>query len=96
MFDLPNGTRQLPGIDRVLITQELGHDRWALIQRSEQTAVFRHTGTLTTATLRRVTESVEATLGGSIRVLLEEVADMPLTSGGKRHFTLNELPPESP
>lgn len=95
MFDFPNGTRQLPGIDRVLITQELGHDRWALVQRPERTAVFRHAGTMTSATRRRVAESVDAALGGGFRAMFEEVADLPLTSGGKRHFTLNAMPQES-
>ena len=96
MFSLPGGTNQLPEINRVLITQELGHDRWALVQRSERTAVFRHAGTMTSVARRRVTENVDASLGGGFGVLLEEVSDLPLTSGGKRHFTLNEMQPESP
>jgi phenylacetate-CoA ligase len=92
MFDFPDGMRQLPGIDRVLITDTLGHDQWALAQRSEADVVFRHAGSLTSAAKRIVTDNAGSALWDGFRLTFAEVSELPLTSGGKRHFTLNELP----
>ena len=91
MFDLPDGTRQLPKIDRVLITQVLEHDQWVLAQSSETEVIFRHVGGLSVSGKDRVTENLDAALGNHVRCTFSEVAELPLTSGGKRHFTTNEI-----
>jgi phenylacetate-CoA ligase len=91
MFDFPDGKRQLPGIDRVLITEALGHDEWALIQHSEADVFFRHAGSLTPGTRRIVMGNIDAALEGHFRIAFAGASEMPLTSGGKRHFTLNEV-----
>jgi hypothetical protein len=92
MFVLPDGARELPKIDRVLITQVLGHDRWLLAQLSEAEVTFRHVGALDAACKKKVMENLEKALGDRFRCTFAEVAELPLTSGGKRHFTSNEMP----
>ncbi len=92
MFDLPDGARQLPKIDRVLITEVLQHDRWVLAQTSETEAVFRHVGALSVSREDRLMENLQGALGNHIRCTFTEVSELPLTSGGKRHFTTNEMP----
>lgn len=42
MFRYPDGSRRLPPIDRVSITEAFGHDRWQLVQNGEGTAELRH------------------------------------------------------
>ncbi|MFN4144105.1 phenylacetate--CoA ligase family protein [Aestuariivirga sp.] len=91
MFAFPDGTRRLPELDRVRITQTLGHDQWVLVQRSKTGAEFRHTGVLTAAARQAVTGSLESTLVHGFQLRCAQVDALPLTSGGKRHFTLNEM-----
>ena len=91
MFAFPDGTRQLPGIDRVLITEALGHDAWALVQRSETAVAFRHAGPLAPSARKQVMDHLEQVLGAHFQLGLAEVDALPLTSGGKRHFTFNEM-----
>jgi phenylacetate-CoA ligase len=96
MFDLPDGTRQLPRIDRVLVTETLGHDQWGLAQSSETEVIFRHAGWLNASRKEKVMQNLQEALGDRVRCNFSEVAGLPLTSGGKRHFTTNEMPERPP
>jgi phenylacetate-CoA ligase len=91
MFHLPDGTGQLPKIDRVLITEALGHDQWILVQSSEAGVIFRHVGSLTASGRDEVMQCLHDALGNHVAPSFTEVAELPLTSGGKRHFTANEM-----
>jgi phenylacetate-CoA ligase len=95
MFDFPDGARLLPKIDRVLITQVLGHDHWVLVQSSETDVVFRHVGALSGSGKEAVLENLQVA-SGDLRCTFSEVAELPLTSGGKRHFSTNEIPVRRP
>jgi phenylacetate-CoA ligase len=92
MFERGDGTRNLPPIDRVLLTEMLGHDRWIIAQQSQSDLVFRHAGELIAAKRGKIRENLHSVLGDDYRFDFESVADLPLTSGGKRHFTVNEIP----
>jgi phenylacetate-CoA ligase len=96
MFELRDETRQLPKIDRVLITETLGHDQWLLAQSSETEVIFRHVGMLTALGKQKVMENLHSALGSHVRFVFSEVGAIPLTSGGKRHFTTNEMPRHGP
>lgn len=92
MFRWPDGTRRLPEIDRVQITRLLGHEQWALAQTGEATALFRHAGSVSAATKGRLAEDLAKALGEDFALGFAAVEQLPLTSGGKRHFTFNEMP----
>lgn len=96
MFDLPDGARQLPKIDRVLVTEALGLDQWVLVQSSETEVVFRHVGALSVSGKEKVMGNLHEALGNHVRCTFSEVAELPPTSGGKRHFTTNEMPARRP
>ncbi|WP_119270099.1 phenylacetate--CoA ligase family protein [Taklimakanibacter deserti] len=91
MFDLPGEATRLPKIDRVLITGALEHDQWVLAQSSETEVTFRHVGALSVSGKEKVRENLDQALGNRVRCTFSEVAELPLTSGGKRHFTTNEM-----
>jgi phenylacetate-CoA ligase len=91
MFERADGTRNLPPIDRVLLTEMLGNDRWIIAQQSQSHLMFRHTGEMTAAKRHKICENLHSVLGDDYRFHFESVADLPLTSGGKRHFTVNEI-----
>lgn len=89
MFRDAQGGMALPAIDRVLISEAVGHDRWVLAQQSEAEVEFRHAGPLGAAVRERIMANLHAA-GADWRCRFSETADLPPTSGGKRHFTVNE------
>jgi phenylacetate-CoA ligase len=96
MFDLSDGRRHLPKIDRVLITEALGHDQWVLAQSSETEVVFRYVGALGASGKEKVMQNLHEALGNRVNRSFSEVTELPLTTGGKRHFTTNEMPARGP
>ncbi|WP_395660519.1 phenylacetate--CoA ligase family protein [Aestuariivirga sp.] len=95
MFTRPGEAPELPKIDRFRLMQTIGHDEWLLAQLSEDDMEFRYAGSLTASQEQAIGEHLHAVLGGRLRSRFTNVEALPLTSGGKRHFTLNAgvLPP---
>lgn len=93
MFHFPNGTRALPPINRVKITEILGHDSWVLVQTGAEEAELRVGNPLPNGVRAPLLEMVNAALGNAFNPELRTVDALPPTSGGKRHFTLNSFDP---
>ncbi len=89
MFVFPDGRRALPAIDRVKITEILHHDHWVLAQTGRADAELRIAGPTTRAQETRILEMTTAALQNQFQIKPRTVDALPLTSGGKRHFTLN-------
>ena len=89
MFTRPGEAPGLPKIDRFRLLQIMGHDEWLLAQLSEEDMEFRYTGSLTGSQEQAIGEHLDEVLGGRFRSRFRNVDALPLTSGGKRHFTLN-------
>jgi phenylacetate-CoA ligase len=89
MFTRPGEAPGLPKIDRFRLLQIMGHDEWLLAQLSEEDIEFRYTGSLTGSQEQAIGEHLDEVLGGRFRSRFRNVDALPLTSGGKRHFTLN-------
>jgi phenylacetate-CoA ligase len=92
MFTRAGEAPALPGIDRVRLTAALGHDQWLLAQVSETDAEFRYAGQIAASQENAVGEHLQDVLGANVRCRAVKVDALPLTSGGKRHFTLNAIP----
>lgn len=92
MFTFDDGTSRLPPIDRVKVTDTLGHDQWALVQTGANRAELRIAGALDAARSKIVLHVAHQALPPSFDVQIAEVEALPLTSGSKRHFTLNAIP----
>ena len=82
--------RNCPGSTASSLTETLGHDQWLLAQISETDVEFRHAGALAPGQEQKIGEHVHAALDGRYRCRFATVDALPLTSGGKRHFTVNE------
>lgn len=91
MFNLPNGRQALPCIDRVKVTQELDHEEWQLVQVGQDAVEFRHGQPLLEASKWQVLQALLHE-GVPTHWQMRQVpnASLPLTSGGKRHFCINE------
>jgi phenylacetate-CoA ligase len=90
LFVLPDGVRELPPIDRVFVSELVGHDAWQFVQTSAHTAELRSEPS---AKLHDAAEAIQRHASDAVRGLLSvevrEVPAIPLTAGGKRHFTVN-------
>jgi phenylacetate-CoA ligase len=89
MFLFPDGTRALPAIDRIALSQALGHDQWVLVQTDERAAEIRVAGSVSPEQQDILLRHVQASLGSDFAASLARVDALPLTSGSKRHFTVN-------
>lgn len=90
MFDFPDGRHALPGIDRIKITELIGHDAWVFVQTEKHRAELRfaqHCRAQAEDQLRRL---LKESTGGDFKVEVVPLDELPLTAGAKRHFTLNE------
>ncbi len=87
MFRYPDGIRRLPPIDRVAISECLGHIAWQLVQTAPHTAELRHEQATEGATPGAALEQVVDVLGPAWSVSLVETS-VPMTGAGKRHYTL--------
>jgi phenylacetate-CoA ligase len=92
MFSFDDGRSALPEIDRVAVTTVLGHDRWVFVQTGIKQAEVRVADTLSSDRRRKVLALAEDALKTSFTIAVVEVDALPLTSGSKRHFTLNAIP----
>ena len=95
MFDFEDGTSGLPPIDRVGMTEIAGHDAWVLVQTGPRLAELRIAGPLDPARRTAALGLAHEALGQPFDVKIQVVEALPLTSGSKRHFTLNALPGRS-
>jgi len=89
MFDFPDGRHALPDIDRVKITELIGHDAWAFVQTEKHRTELRiaqHYRPQIADQLRRLLRDYT---DRNFEVEVVSVDDLPLTAGAKRHFTLN-------
>lgn len=92
MFKRMGEMPALPRIDRVLVSSVLGHDEWALVQTEDEQAEFRHVSNISSAQEQAIGEHLETVLAHGFQCRFAEVEALPLTTGGKRHFTLNAVP----
>ena len=91
MFHFPDGTRKLPPVNRVKITEVVGHDSWVLVQTGPARAELRVGSSLPDEARVPLLELATLPLGNNFKVEIKRVDSLPPTSGGKRHFTLNSF-----
>jgi phenylacetate-CoA ligase len=91
MFHFPDGTRKLPAVNRVKITEILGHDSWVLVQIGPVLAELRIGHSPPDEVRAPLLELATQALGNDFKVEIKSVDSLPPTSGGKRHFTLNSF-----
>ena len=91
MFSFPDGRCSLPDIDRVRISEILGHEFWMFVQNgpTESELLVAEDGYKDHA--MELIELLTAATNEMFSITIRRVASLPLTSGGKRHFCLNEL-----
>jgi phenylacetate-CoA ligase len=92
MFEFDDGTSRLPPIDRVSMTDLVGHDAWVLVQTGSRHAELRIAGSLDDGQRIAALDLAHGALPQPFDVKIQPVEALPLTSGSKRHFTLNALP----
>jgi phenylacetate-CoA ligase len=91
-FVLPDGTRRLPPIDRVRISELLGHDEWQFAQTSADAVVLRFAGDEPPSrVLDEMLDLVRQAVGQGFAVEVRSGTEIPLTSSGKRHHVLNQI-----
>lgn len=91
MFRFPDGRRALPSIDRVKVSELLGHEAWVLAQTGPKDAEMRVAGDIDRSRETALEALAEAATDGAFSVTIRRVESQPLTSGGKRHFCINEI-----
>jgi phenylacetate-CoA ligase len=91
MFSYPDGHRALPPIDRVKICEMVGHEMWVLVQTQAQHAELRIAGGAAPGRSESLRELLARALGKPFSISVTPVDDLPLTSGAKRHFTVNRF-----
>jgi phenylacetate-CoA ligase len=91
MFHFPDGTQKLPAVNRVKITEMLGHDSWVLVQTGPALAELRIGNSLPDEVQSALLKLATQPLGNNFKVEIKRVDALPPTSGGKRHFTLNSF-----
>jgi phenylacetate-CoA ligase len=90
MFAFPDGRQMLPPIDRVRVSQLLGHDQWQLVQTDRNNVVLRFVGPdLSGKDSAPLNELVRQAVGAAFTVEMKSETEIPLTSGGKRHHAVN-------
>ncbi|MFO0994544.1 MAG: hypothetical protein U1E67_21730 [Hyphomicrobiales bacterium] len=89
MFNFPDGRDALPNIDRIRITELIGHDAWAFVQTEKRRSELRVARFCHTQFADQLTSLLKECTGGNFEVEIVSVDELPLTAGAKRHFTLN-------
>jgi phenylacetate-CoA ligase len=89
MFSFPDGRRSLPNIDRVRISEILGHELWMFVQNGPTASelLVAEDGCEDHAKLIAL---LAAATHNNYSIAVRRIASLPLTSGGKRHFCLNQ------
>jgi phenylacetate-CoA ligase len=90
MFSFPDGRRALPNVDRVRISQILGHEFWAFVQSGPTMAELQVARDGYEGQASELIASLTAATDKMLSITLRRVDSLPLTSGGKRHFSLNQ------
>jgi phenylacetate-CoA ligase len=91
MFALPDGSRIIPDVDRIRITDLIGHEAWQFVQTGPDTAEFRFESPSQIAVAAdAIRGHLLSSLNGELAVTLKEVKSITMTSGGTRHFCINE------
>jgi phenylacetate-CoA ligase len=91
LFHFADGQKQ-PAIDRVRISEWIGHDAWQLVQTGPGTAELRHEASPTMALQRdMVLEHLHEALGDSWSTALVPVAEVRTRNAAKRHLCINAM-----
>ncbi len=92
MFHFRDGRQEVPGIDRVRTSDLAGQETWQLVQIDSKTVEFRHSQTdMSPGKWKQIEELIyEALRDDEFRLIEVSECALPLTSGAKRHFCLNE------
>jgi phenylacetate-CoA ligase len=88
-FTFPDGTSTLPPIDRVTLSEMLGHDRWQLLQTGAGVAEMRYEAPAGAFDRRQAHDHLAAALGEGWRIALDQRDSVPPASSGKRHYVVN-------
>jgi phenylacetate-CoA ligase len=92
MFVFPDGVRSLPAIDRVHITKLLNSETWQFAQVAQRTAEFRYAGAkIGPALWDRIHSHLRQVTEEAFKIMARPGVGLPLTSGGKRHFCVNQM-----
>jgi phenylacetate-CoA ligase len=92
LFQCPDGSRRLPPIDRVRISELIGHINWQLVQTGPGQAELRYEQPLKTAVpTDLLREHIHEALGEGWTLTAKQAENIPKTSGGKRPFCVNAL-----
>jgi phenylacetate-CoA ligase len=92
MFHFDDGQTYLPPVDRVKMTEVVGHDSWVIAQTGARQAELRVAGFLGPRQTETALDLAHQALKQPFDVKIQAVDALPLTSGSKRHFTLSALP----
>ena len=90
MFSFPDGRRSLPNIDRVRISEILGHEFWTFVQNGPTTSELLVAEDGYEGHAKELIALLTAATDEMFSTTIRRVASLPLTSGGKRHFSLNQ------
>jgi phenylacetate-CoA ligase len=91
MFSFPDGRNKLPEIDRVRISEIVGHQAWVFAQTAPTVAELRVAQNGHRSQESELLSLLKSSTSGLFSVSLKEVEGLPLTSGGKRHFSVNAI-----
>jgi phenylacetate-CoA ligase len=90
MFLFPDGRRELPDIDRARISQILGHDLWLFVQSGPAAAELLIAADGYESHASELKAFLTVATDKMFSIGLRRVDALPLTSGGKRHFCVNQ------
>jgi phenylacetate-CoA ligase len=92
LFHYPDGSRRLPSIDRVRISEWIGHVNWQLTQNGPGEAELRYEEpSKCDVPCRLLQEHLLKALGTGWDVAVKPVKKIPRTSGGKRPFCVKAI-----
>ena len=90
MFSYPDGRRSLPAIDRVRISEILGHEFWMFVQSGSTTSELLIAEDGYECHANELIGLLGAATDEMFSITIRRTESLPLTSGGKRHFCLNQ------
>ncbi len=90
MFSFPDGRRALPDIDRVRISEILGHEFWIFVQTGPTASELQVAEDGYEGHAKELIALLMAATDETFSITIKRVASLPLTSGGKRHFCRNQ------
>ena len=90
MFSFPDGRRSLPNIDRVRISEILGHEFWMFVQTGPTASELLVAEDGYEGHAKELIALLTAAADEMFSITIRRVASLPLTNRGKRHFCLNQ------